>query len=280
MDLQAAEKAIRQGAWAGFLVTGITLLVVTVAVVADAGGRFKVWNDPWNFIDVALVAGLSFGVWKRSRASAICLFVYFVASKIIIFVETGQASQIVMSVIFLYFFGRAALGAFAWHRIRREQDPEYRPVRKAMYLLWIPGGLAGVIFFGLLTIGLLGPSTAVQTGDQISPDDVALLRAEGIVDGDERIVMLYSAGLFSVREEGNVITDRRVISYEEFEDEIWLMSTAFEDIQAVSVEETGDFLSDTVIMVTPNVGEQYLLFASTENGGDERFVAEIRNRMN
>lgn len=279
MDLQAAEKAIRQGAWAGFLVTGITLLIVSIAIGMDADGRLATWNDPWNFIDIVLVAALSFGVLMRSRASAISLFIYFVASKILIFAETGQSSQIIVAAIILYYFGKAILGSFAYHKIRREQDPEYKPVRKAMYFLWVPAGLFGVLFVCLAVLGLITPSTAVQTGDQLSQGDRDLLFAEGIVDADEQIIMFYSSGIFSIREEGNVITDRRVISYQEVEGEMWLLSAAFEDINTVVVAEPGDFLTDTLILVTPSSGDPFYMYASVEGNGDKRFLSELHDRI-
>lgn len=279
MELQAAEKSIRQGAIAGLVVTGLTALVVTAAVTTGGDGPLAFWNDPFNFVDVGLLAVLTAGLWMRSRTAAVLMLLYFVLSKILIFVETGQPSQLVMSVLFVYFFGKAALGAFAYHRIRRAQDPDYRPAGKAAYLLLIPGVLIGAAVAGLLVIGIIGPSTAVLTGDEVGRSDLALLRTEGIVDVDERIVMFYSAGLFSVREEGNVITERRVISYEEFEGKVQFWEAAFGEINDVSVAVTGDFMTDTAILVSLSSGETFYLFASTENGGDERFLAELRKRI-
>ncbi len=279
MNPASAEKAIRNGAVAGFVVAGITLVVVSVAVLVHPTGFFKVWDDPWSFLDAALVAGLSLGVLRRSRAAAIFLFVYFVAAKVILGIETGSYAGIPLALVFLYFFGRAILGTFVHHRIRQEQEPEYRPVRRWMYFVWVPAVLIGVAFFGLMVLGMLIPTSAVITSDELSQSDIEFFRTEGIIEPDEHIVLFYSTGLLSIREDGNMITDKRVISYEENADQLWIGSAPFDEIRDVSIAESGDLITDAALLVTLDNGESFILYISTSEDGDMRFLDEINKRL-
>lgn len=279
MDLQAAEKATRRGAAAGFAVSGLVLLAVTLANSLEATGHMAAWNDLSKFVDVAIMAALSFGIWKRSRASAACLLVYFIFAGMFHFRETGEILHFPLSAVFVYFFGKAVLGAIAYHRIRRQQDPAYRPARRKTYLWWIPGVPALAAVIGLMVISLVTPSKVVITGEEIDPADLALLRAEGIVDADERIVLFYPSGLFSIRERGSVITDMRVISYQELNGGIEMVSATFGDVAAVSVAVHGEPLFDSWLRVTTESDVRFFMLAPTRDGGDKRFVSEVRNRM-
>ena len=99
-----------------------------------------------------------------------------------------------------------------------------------------------MIFAGLMVIGTFTPPTSVIAGDEVSQSDVDILRAEGIIAGDEKLILFYSAGMISVREDGNIITDKRVISYEEVDDELWIGSARFDQIQDLSIIEEGDLI--------------------------------------
>lgn len=274
MDLASAKKAIRQGAVAGFISAGITLIIVSIAVLGHGAGVLQTWNDPINFLDVVLILGLAFGVLRRSRTSAILLLLYFILAKILLFNEGGggRGGAIVMAIIFIYFFGRAVLGTFAYHRIRREQDAEYTPIRKWMYFVWIPVGLIGALLAGFAVLGSFVPTSTVIAGDELSHGDLELLRAEGIIEPHEYVILFYSTGLFSIREDGNLITSKRVISYAEYENEMWVASAPFEEIETVSIEESGGFFSDTIILVTLTDGQSFRLYATTERDGDKRFL--------
>jgi hypothetical protein len=147
--------------------------------------------------------------------------------------------NIVLAAIALYAIYKGLQGTFKYHTFRREQDPAYGTVRRWMYFMWVPIGLVGVLAsFGVFVV-LTGPSLNVITGEELAPSDLALIRAEGIVEPDERISLFYSAGVFSIREDGNLITDKRVISYQEIENEMWMASAKFDQLEDVVIEESG-----------------------------------------
>ena len=123
-NLERFQKAIRAGAIAGFVCTGMTLLVVAIALTVTSAGPLQSFADPWNLVDVGLLLGLSIGILRRSRTAAVGMVLYFVFSKIIITLETGQMGSLPVALLFLYFFSRAAWGTFAYHRYHRAQDPD------------------------------------------------------------------------------------------------------------------------------------------------------------
>ena len=67
-------------------------------------------------IDVALLAALAIGTWFKSRIAATLLFLYFLLSKIIQ-LSSGEFNGIIMSVVFLFFYGRAMIGSFRYHAL-------------------------------------------------------------------------------------------------------------------------------------------------------------------
>ena len=122
--------------------------------VLGLDNRFIViWNNPRTYLDAIIILGLSVGVLRNSRVSAICLFGYVILLNIIFIIVTGNPLGGLVSLFVLYFFGRAIQGTFAYHRIHREQDPEYRPVGRATYLV---SGLVILIVAMLAGFMLLG----------------------------------------------------------------------------------------------------------------------------
>lgn len=112
-------KKIKSG-WVAALISGGMTLVLTLLAMS---GTALPGVSAWQLIDVAIILALAFGIYKKSRACAVTMFVYFVASKIILLVKTGQASGIVMGIIFAIFFWQGIAGTFAYHQLRKEAAP-------------------------------------------------------------------------------------------------------------------------------------------------------------
>lgn len=101
-------KDIRNG-WVAACVSGVfTLIIVLVAVSGTPILNF----DAWAFLDVALIFGLAFGVYRKSRVASTILLIYFVISKILLIVASGQASGIVMAIIFGLYYTKAMIATY------------------------------------------------------------------------------------------------------------------------------------------------------------------------
>lgn len=109
---EAIIRPIKHG-WVAACVSGaMTLLVVLLAM---RGGDSGLGFDAWNLVDVGLIAVLAFGIHKRSRTAATLMFLYFVLSKILIMVETGQPSGLVLGLVFAIFYFRAMVATYRYH---------------------------------------------------------------------------------------------------------------------------------------------------------------------
>lgn len=248
---------------------------------SDTNGELSILGDPMNLLDAALVAGCGVGLLRYSRAAAIILFVYFIIAKLYISIEIARPSGIGIAIVFLYFFWKGIQGSFAYHRLRREADPNYRPAPKWSYFLGIP---IAILLFVAVGIGLLSevgilPATAVIDGSELSHHDSALLISQGIVESDETVELFYSAGLTSIRDEGNLLTDKRIISYERAGGELIVYATPIENVADIKIVQKGDFINVTIIEVWTFDGDGFRLFLSAEGNGDELFINKITKRI-
>lgn len=117
MTLQEAERATRDAAIAGGLALFISLMLTLIYL---SGGTFAAL-DPWNVIEIVALAALPYGVWRKSRVSAVALLVFYIGSKIGLWVNESAIIGLPIALIFGYFFWRGVRGAFAYHRLQTAQ---------------------------------------------------------------------------------------------------------------------------------------------------------------
>jgi len=117
MDLQKAENAIK-GAWIAGIISGsITLFVTILAIVG-----VRIFNfSAWTLLDVILVFGLAYGIYRKNRACAVILFIYFILSKIYMIIALGAVTGLPVAILFAYFFFQGIRGTFAYHKIMKAQ---------------------------------------------------------------------------------------------------------------------------------------------------------------
>lgn len=278
-----AIKATRNGAIAALVSAAITITVVVIAISTDAEGRFAIWNDPLNLLDVILILGFAFGMYRKSRIASVLMFVYFIATKIIIAIETNSFTGVGMALVFLYFYGKAIQGSFVYHRIEKEENPDYKVASKWTYII----GGASVLFVVVLiaaalmsTTGVI-PSTRVQAGNEINTNDITSLVNHGVIMPEDKIEYFYSQGVTSILESGNVLTSDRVILYLTDEnEELQVYEIPINQITDVTIEFQGDSLNDSVYKVSTSDPERWLkLFLSVEQKGDQKLVNALREKM-
>lgn len=121
MDLEKAKRAIK-GAWIAGAISGAVTLVFVIAAVAGAD---VLGFNILYLLDVFLIFGLAYGIYKKSRTCAVIMFVYFVASKVIIWQRMGSLQGLPVAIAFGYFFFQGIRGTFAYHGIKKaEKAPE------------------------------------------------------------------------------------------------------------------------------------------------------------
>ena len=113
-DLELAKTRIKN-AYIGGAIIGVATLIFTL--VAIRSGNNILGFDAWALLDVILIFGLTFGVYKKSRVCAVLLFLYVVISKIILFMETGKPIGLIGAFIFGYHLFRGVQGTILYHKV-------------------------------------------------------------------------------------------------------------------------------------------------------------------
>lgn len=105
---------IKQAWIAGIWSAGVTLLAALVSLT----GRPVLGMGAEAFIDVALIAGLTWGIYRRSRACAVAMLVYFLISKAML-ISGGNLKGlgVLVSLGFLYCYVQGVRGTYAYRRL-------------------------------------------------------------------------------------------------------------------------------------------------------------------
>jgi serine/threonine-protein kinase len=100
-------------AWIAAVISGSITLIFTVIAIS---GTDVLGASAWTFLDVALIFGLAFGIFKKSRTCAVIMLTYFVLSKVSISIETGKLNGLGLGILFAYFYWEGVSGTFAYHK--------------------------------------------------------------------------------------------------------------------------------------------------------------------
>jgi hypothetical protein len=109
-------KKIKQAWVAGIISSAVTLVATLVAM----SGVKVLSYGAWELIDVALLLGLTYGIYRNSRVCAVLMLVYFLAAKLIMLRNGGQGGGLVLGIVFLYYYARGVMGTFAYHKHMRQ----------------------------------------------------------------------------------------------------------------------------------------------------------------
>jgi hypothetical protein len=256
---------------------------MAVAMFTDAEGALAVFSNPLNLADAALIFACAYGMYKHSRTAAVVMFLYFIAAKAVIAVETGKAPGIGVALVFLYFYAKAIQGAFAYHRLERVVDPGYRAISKKGAVI-LGGGVLVValtIAFALFSTFGLVPSTRVLAGAEVPAADIELLREKGILDANDQVEFFYAHGLTSVLESGNILTASHVIVYYAEENgELSIHELPLNEVTGVELEEQGSLIGNSVYIVRTATPDRWIkLLLSIEQRGDQKFVEALKARI-
>jgi hypothetical protein len=112
--IEKAKSDIKAGFYAALVSLAITLVVTILGATGSADLGFGA--DWYMLIDVGLIGAFAIGIWFKSRVAATGMFLYFLLSKILLIAE-GQYGGILMGVLFLYFYGRAMIASYSYHKL-------------------------------------------------------------------------------------------------------------------------------------------------------------------
>jgi len=144
------------------------------------------------------------------------------------------------------------------------------------------------IFVFLMILGLLSetsilPNYDVQMGSELSKGNKIKLINNKIISKDDNILFFYSGGLLSILEDGQLITDDKIITYQKNEEQlIEVYEMNLKNVKEVILEEKGSFSSDAVYKIIGNENAKYeniTIFLSTEDNKDKDFINAIYKKI-
>ena len=285
MNLEQAKRASKKGAYTAFLLAGLGFVAISyhILIVNDLNPTpyRKSLADPLNYFSCLIYIILGFKLLKFSRLSALLSLLLVIGSLTFGMISSFGLTSILILLLIIYFFGNALRGTFTYHRLRKKEDPHYRQTPKWQYFLGIPAGLFIVVAFiyGFLIETGKAPRPEVLTGNQLKHETKETLRQKGILLKNERIDFFFSSGFLSILEEGNILTDKRVISYETIEGELIVYALSLDEVTKYEVVEKGDLFNNTVINVFSGEENWITLWLSADNNGDENFIEALSKRL-
>jgi hypothetical protein len=129
MTLKQAVEKIRN-AWIAGLISGFITLFATLVAATSEGGTVNLQGTPislWNLLDVFLILLFTFGIYMKSRVAAIGMFIYFLASKLLMLAAGTALPGALAGIVFLYFYFEGARGAITYHRLQEGCIPANSP---------------------------------------------------------------------------------------------------------------------------------------------------------
>jgi serine/threonine-protein kinase len=117
---EAIRKKIRNAWMAGLASALVTLLFVLLAV----SGTSLLGFGLAQLVDVALILGLSLGIFKKSRVCAVLMLLYFLYAKFQLLRFDGVgAANMVTALLFIYFYAGGVIGTYRYHKHVRRNAP-------------------------------------------------------------------------------------------------------------------------------------------------------------
>ena len=143
------------------------------------------------------------------------------------------------------------------------------------------GWLVCIIFLVLIALGTAVelkylPPAETLSANEIPKKYIDTLRKENIIGDNENVYYFYSNGFWSILEDGNLFTDKRVISYEMYEDQFNIYSATYNEIEKVEMNRSDDFWRTSEIEIIKTDGSWFILLVDNDNGRDILFLDELK----
>ena len=243
MNMEKANKAIK-GAWiAAIISAGLTLIFAVTGLYG---------LDLSALLIVIVMLGLAFGIYKKNRACAVILFVFWISDTIWGFWEfaaQGQVSGLIWSlvprIIFAIFFFRGIRGTFAYHRIIKaetnggkiESESVKKKSKKKPFLIGcgVAAGIVVAIAVGFIIWASSIPSGGVKMANEMHPYALEYIEEHNLLNDTEALIAYYDVTLRMNSSEAAILTTERVMYHKDGR----TVSIDLKDIDDVSIDYVG-----------------------------------------
>lgn len=269
------EKHIKN-AWIAGLIIAVITFIFSLFGAYDESIRHTYGLDTWSLLDVALIAGLTYGIYRKNRYCALGLLIYFVGSKFIMAASSGQFTGGFMSLVFGFFLLQGTRAAFKIHKHKKavEVPNEERKKGTVFYLSVSLGSVLTLAIVFLLVIGFMSPETEVLPGKQVNKKYLNFVLAEGLIDPTEDIEFWYSDGFGDFKAGFYFFTDKKVVIYSKDWEEP-AMIIPFSEVADMDLEHEPSSMVDSRINLYLFDDTSVFFPVSSEYGGDRKFYARL-----
>lgn len=114
--------------------------------------------------------------------------------------------------------------------------------------------MVALVFVGFSGLGVYvevgeSPETKILRHEEISSTYINWFTENNILEEGERVDYFYSAAVLSFKKDGNLLTNRRVISYYEDGKELIIAYAYFDEITSIIIEEKSSILLDATVKI-------------------------------
>ena len=216
------------------------------------------------------------GIWPGTLIGVLLLI-----STLVRFFDGGISLFLIFSLgIYLRSKLTRYLEATGHLPLRETADEKSGRPRWVLRLGIAAGTVVGVALL-LLMVVVIGTETGhfadpdVVPVNKIHPRQVRKLQEMGVIQGGENVQYFYSGAFFSIRGDGNLFTDQRVISYAKYDGELEISNAYYDEVESIDFFPAESWSDDSIIEVTLKDQSWFSLYVSTNEGGDVRFYERL-----
>lgn len=143
------------------------------------------------------------------------------------------------------------------------------------------GAATLVLVYGLAVSLHWMPSEDVIKGSQLPDTSIRFMQRQGLIQDDDDLIYFYSDAFWSNRYDGNGVTRERVFSYWRDEDtgRLIIRTARYPDIDSLSVAGDKTDHGTAVITIKPKSGDNFFLYAPTQDNMHMKMIREIESRL-
>ena len=147
-----------------------------------------------------------------------------------------------------------------------------------MRALKIVLAILGVCVLSCIGLGVVatavGPPTEVTAGTKLQPRHARKLEKLGLLEAGETVRLYYSTGFIDVAEGLAMLTDRRLVLYDQ-EASPPEVKVPFSELASMRVSYSDSWVDNTTVWIALKDGSRHSFELSSESGGDREFVSAL-----
>ena len=276
-DQLEVEKKHVKNAWIAGVISTLITLAFAISGAYSEYIRIKFGTDTWSLIDVCILAGLTYAVYKEKRYGALGLLLYFAIGKFIQAASAGQFTGGLTSLIFAYFFLQGTRATFKIHKYKIGLIPnESKKLKRgiAYYFTFIVIAIIILGLSALLVVGYYSPETEVISGRQLKKEYADFVKKNKLTDSTENIQYWYSDGFMDFKNGFYFFTEKKIILYNS-DWAIPKIEIPLKNIRIINFEKQASSWENGRISLSLKDNTTIDFPLSSEKGGDDKFYNRL-----